>query len=125
MNKILVFSFLLVSSFIFGGCSLYGGTQNSPTNIGVSNTPTEMLKTGSTAITIQNFSFNPDTLTVKTGDTVTWTNNDSVNHQIKSDTFNSVPLNTNQTFSFTFTNAGTYNYSCAIHPSMTGKIIVE
>lgn len=117
MNKIFILFLLLVSSLVFGGCSLYGGTQ-SPTNTGV-------VKTGPTAIIIQNFSFNPDTLTVKTGDTVTWTNSDPVNHQIKSDTFNSAQLSTNQTFSFTFTSAGTYNYSCAIHPSMAGKIIVE
>lgn len=126
MNKIAVLSFLLVSSLIFGGCSLYGGTQNSSTtNPATNNTPTEMSQMGSTSIDIQNFSFNPATLTVKMGDTVTWTNNDSANHQIKSDTFNSAPLSNGQTYSFTFKTAGTYNYSCAIHPSMTGTIIVQ
>lgn len=125
MNKIVVLSLLLVSSLIFGGCSLYGGTQNSSTNPSSSNTPTEMSKMGSTDINIQNFSFNPATLTVKMGDTVTWTNNDSANHQIRSDMFNSAPLSNGQTYSFTFKTAGTYNYSCAIHPSMTGTIIVQ
>lgn len=81
--------------------------------------------TGSTTINIQNFAFNPGTLTVKKGATVTWTNNDSVPHQIKSDSFNSTKLTNGQNFSFTFTTPGTFNYSCAIHPSMTGKIIVE
>lgn len=124
MKKIFILSLLLAGSLIFGGCSLYGGTQNSSANPTTSNT-TETSKTGSTTIDIQNFSFNPGTLTVKTGSTVTWTNRDSVNHQIKSDTFNSAPLGTNQTYSFTFTTAGTYNYSCAIHPSMTGTVIVQ
>jgi plastocyanin len=76
-------------------------------------------------INIQNFSFNPGTLTINKGDTVIWTNNDSAPHQIKSATFNSNTLSNGGTFSFTFTDAGTYNYSCAIHPSMTGSIIVQ
>jgi plastocyanin len=126
MKKIVILSLLLASSLIFGGCSLYGGSQNNSTSsTTTSNTPTQMPATGSTTIDIQNFSFNPSILTVKTGSTVTWTNHDSVNHQIKSDTFGSNPLSTNQTYSFTFTTAGTYNYFCAIHPSMTGTIIVQ
>jgi plastocyanin len=45
-------------------------------------------------------------------------------HQIKSATFNSSPLSQGQTFQFTFSSVGSYDYSCAIHPSMLGKIIV-
>ena len=74
---------------------------------------------------IQNFSFVPGALKVKVGDTVTWTNNDSVPHQIKSDTFNSTALSKGQTFSYTFQAAGTFDYSCAIHPMMKGQIIVK
>lgn len=77
------------------------------------------------AVTIQNFTFSPTPLTVAVGTTVTWTNMDSVNHQIKSTTFNSTPLSQGQTYSFTFTAAGTYDYSCAIHPTMHGQIIVQ
>jgi plastocyanin len=75
-------------------------------------------------VSIKNFAFNPATLTIKPRTTVTWTNNDSAAHQIKSNTFNSAVLNPGESFSFTFFNAGQYNYSCAIHPSMLGKIIV-
>ena len=125
INKIAVLFLLLASTFIMSGCSLYGGTQNNPTNTGTKSTPTQVSATGSTTVNIQNFAFNPRTSTIKKGSTVTWTNNDSVTHQIKSDTFNSTPLSTGQSFSFTFTTAGTYAYSCAIHPSMTGQIIVE
>lgn len=76
------------------------------------------------SVVIENFAFNPSEITVKKGGTVTWTNNDSAPHQIKSATFNSGPLSSGQNFSFTFNEAGSFDYSCAIHPSMTGKVIV-
>jgi plastocyanin len=86
---------------------------------------TQIPAVAGNAVDIQNFAFSPATLTVKKGTTVTWTNNDSAAHQIKSTTFNSSQFGKGQTFSFTFNDAGTFDYSCAIHPSMLGKIIVE
>jgi len=76
---------------------------------------------------IQNYAFNPSTLTIKVGDTVTWTNKDSVDHTVTSDTgvFASSSLANGQTFSYQFTTAGTYAYSCSIHPTMHGTIIVQ
>jgi plastocyanin len=83
----------------------------------------------STAVTvqvnIQNFSFNPAEETITVGSTVVWTNNDSAPHQIASNLFNSSALSQGGTFSYKFTVAGTYDYYCAIHPSMTGRIIVK
>ena len=79
----------------------------------------------SSAVNIQNFAFSPAVLTVKKGTTVTWTNNDSAPHQLKSATFNSGRLSQGESFSFTFNDAGTFDYSCSIHPSMQGQIIVE
>lgn len=76
------------------------------------------------SVSIKNFAFSPTPLTIKAGTIVVWTNNDSAPHQIKSDTFGSVVLNNGQIFSFTFSTVGQYNYSCSIHPSMQGKIIV-
>ena len=76
-------------------------------------------------IAISNFAFVPATLTIKQGTKVAWTNNDSTPHTIKSSMFNSTNLNQGDTFGFTFTTKGTFDYSCGIHPSMTGKIIVE
>ena len=78
-------------------------------------------------VTIQGFAFSPQTITVAPGTTVAWTNKDSVNHTVTSDTGAwpaSSPLATGQTFSHTFTKAGTYPYHCSIHPSMTAKVIV-
>ena len=77
-------------------------------------------------VTIKDFAFTPQVLTVKAGTTVTWTNEDSASHTITSaGFFDSGTIATGQTFSKTFDQPGTYNYACSIHPSMKGKIIVE
>jgi plastocyanin len=79
-------------------------------------------------VKIDNFSFGPATITIPAGTTVTWTNNDDVPHVVTSDDnkmFKSRALDTDDHFSFTFTNPGTYNYYCAIHPKMTAKIVVQ
>jgi amicyanin len=79
-------------------------------------------------VSIINFSFNPSTLTINKGDTVVWTNNDSVPHQVKGDALNTLAgpvLSNGQTYSFTFNDTGTFSYHCAIHPFMTGTIIVK
>jgi plastocyanin len=79
-------------------------------------------------ISIDNFTFNPPTVTVKAGTTVTWTNKDDIPHGIASanNAFTrSKALDTDDSFSFTFTTPGTYQYFCYIHPHMTGTIVVQ
>jgi len=79
-----------------------------------------------TNITIDNFTFTPAELTVKVGTTVTWTNHDDIPHTIVSaGKFRSKALDTDNSFSFTFTAAGDYKYFCSLHPHMTGTIKVE
>src|SRR5580698_3214779 len=81
-----------------------------------------------TAVSIDNFTFTPQTLTVKAGTTVTWTNKDDIPHGIGSadNAFaKSRALDTDDSFSFTFTKPGTYQYFCYIHPHMVGTIVVE
>ena len=77
-------------------------------------------------VKIANFTFDPPTLTVKTGTTVTWVNADDIPHLVseKDGKFRSSALDTNDKFSQTFSTAGTVEYFCAIHPHMTGKIVV-
>jgi plastocyanin len=79
------------------------------------------------SVTIDNFSFSPQTLTVPVGATVTWTNRDDIPHTVVSNdgVFKSKTRDTDEKFSFTFTKAGTYPYFCSIHPKMTGKIVVQ
>ena len=78
-------------------------------------------------VKIANFTFDPPTLTVKAGTTVTWVNADDIPHLVteKDGKFHSSALDTNDKFSQTFSTAGTVEYYCALHPKMTGKIVVE
>jgi plastocyanin len=78
-------------------------------------------------VKIDNFVFGPDTLTVPVGATVTWTNKDDIPHTVVSTdgVFKSKVRDTDETFSYTFTKAGTYPYYCSVHPKMTGKILVQ
>lgn len=79
-------------------------------------------------VTIDNFNFSPNTLTLSVGATVTWINHDNVPHVVSSagNQFKkSTVLKTGQSFSHTFMATGTYSYFCSIHPRMTGKIIVK
>jgi len=72
--------------------------------------------------------FNPEDLTINVEDTVTWTNNDGMGHTATSTegptSFDSGNIDAGATWSFTFTEAGTYNYKCDYHSSMTGSITV-
>ncbi|RDH74431.1 plastocyanin [Mycolicibacterium moriokaense] len=81
---------------------------------------------GGTAVSISDFKFNPATLSVPVGTTVTWTNQDEEPHTIaaKDGAFHSPGLDTHGTYSFTFATAGTYDYVCSIHPFMTGTVVV-
>ena len=81
-----------------------------------------------TAVTIDNFTFGPKELTVAVGTTVKWVNHDDIPHTVvetSSRAFRSKALDTDDSYSFTFANAGTFTYFCSLHPQMTGKIIVK
>jgi plastocyanin len=81
----------------------------------------------SAEVKIDNFSFGPQTLTVPVGATVTWTNRDDIPHTVVSPdgVFKSKVRDTDEKFSYTFAQAGTYPYYCSVHPKMTGKIVVQ
>jgi plastocyanin len=77
-------------------------------------------------VSIDNFTFNPQQLTVKAGTKVIFTNHDDIPHTVVSlQNFKSKVLDTDQEFAFTFTTPGTYKYFCSLHPHMTGTIVVE
>jgi len=79
------------------------------------------------AIAIDNFKFGIVSIEVAAGTTVTWTNHDDVPHTVASTTkiFKSPTLDTDQSFSYTFKDTGTFEYYCSLHPRMTGKIVVK
>jgi plastocyanin len=80
-------------------------------------------------ITIDNFSFGPQILTVAPGTTVTWINHDEEPHTVVNAgnprQFKSGALDTDDKFTFTFDKPGTYEYFCSIHPHMTGTVVVK
>jgi plastocyanin len=79
------------------------------------------------AVDIDNFKFGIISADVAAGTTVTWTNRDDVPHTVVSlkKVFKSPPLDTGESFSYTFKDAGTFEYYCSLHPRMTGKIVVK
>ena len=93
----------------------------------------EMKDTNSTSskqntIEIKDFAFNPQTITVKSGEKVTWINRDEEPHTVVSvekQFKKSTALDTDQEFTITAAAPGTYTYFCSVHPKMTGTIVVE
>jgi plastocyanin len=80
------------------------------------------------SVVIENFAFSPAAITVSIGTTVTWTNKDSATHTVVStsgNVLNSGNIPQGGTFSFTFKDKGSYDYHCGVHPSMTGKVVVQ
>ncbi len=79
------------------------------------------------AVTIDNFTFSQAELNVPVGTTVTWVNHDDIPHSVvqKDKAFRSRALDTDDSYSFTFTAPGTYDYFCGLHPQMVGKIVVK
>jgi plastocyanin len=145
MKRVLLFFVCIVLLAFVSGCSQPESQQVQPTATPVPRTtipmttatpvPTTLFITQETTptvsdntISIQNMAFNPSTMTVKKGAIVRWVNLDSFPHSIKFTKASMInpsdPLSTGQGFSVKFDTPGTFAYSCAIHPSMQGTIIV-
>lgn len=89
---------------------------------------TDTIATGGNRIEIKDFAFNPQTITVKSGEKITWINRDEEPHTIVSvekQFKKSSALDTDQEFTITAGAPGTYTYYCSVHPKMTGTIVVE
>jgi len=123
MNKLaLVVGLIVLVVLGFVGYKyFYPSGMNPMTSSAPSN-----LTVPANSVIIQGNSFNPGTLTVKVGTTVTWTNNDSYAHTVTADdsTFDSGNLDSGKSFTYTFSKVGTYSYHCTIHPYMTAKVVV-
>lgn len=97
------------------------------TNTTASDAPAATSDVASTDVTIENFAFNASSVSVKVGQKVTWTNKDSSAHNVIFDDktiTSSGTLNKGDTFSATFSKAGTYTYICSFHSGMTGTVVV-
>lgn len=103
-------------------------TSDSNTQISTPTNTNSAIDASKNVVTIQNFAFSPQTITIKTGDSITWVNKDSVTHTVVSDSGNGISsqsLTNSMTYSHTFLERGTYSYHCGPHPSMKAKVIVE
>ena len=137
MKKITFGSMLVIVALLLSSCqfhtglgSLLGGksstTKAAPTkHIKATHTPPSPK--ASNLVTITSSGFQPGTLTVKAGDTVTWSNQDTAAHTVTSDTaglFDSGPIAQGATFKFTFSQAGTFTYHSTSDSGWTGTVTV-
>ncbi len=130
---------LMVTAGVVAGCSSNSssGTNNNPYGGGGTGgggtgggTGGGGVQSGTASVIMQNIAFNPSSLTVTVGTTVTWTNDDSTSHTV---TFTDIAgvdsgtMSRGQTFSYTFNTAGTFHYYCKIHgaSAMSGTVTVQ
>lgn len=108
-------------------CAVAVASHESHMKMHAARAGTSNASTNPNEVVIANFSFEPATLTVKAGTTVTWVNQDDEPHTATATDkrFNSKTLDNGDRFSQEFNAPGVYNYYCALHPKMTGKIIVK
>ena len=147
MNRTAITAIVIALLVVVGG-GIILATRNSSSNKSAStseNMPMDQSSSGNTStkaetatnsVIIENFAFSPANITVKKGTTVTWTNKDSATHTVTgldnnpdpasgaANLPNSGNLASGKSYSFTFLAAGTYQYKCSIHPSMTGTVTV-
>lgn len=154
MKKVILLTILLTSIFLYGCNNSVPSTQQNTNQPSVNNnqpttppatpdaqtSPTTSETTTSPAastvetlptesatqsIAIQGFAFKPSTITINAGTTVSWTNQDSAPHDIKSEIFASPLMTKGESFEYKFDTVGTYDYICGVHPSMKGQVIVK
>lgn len=103
---------------------------NKPETSQSTKTEETTAPANTTSVMIKDFAYSPASITVKVGDTVTWTNEDSMAHTVTADDGvangpDSESLGKGDSYSFKFTKAGTYTYHCTPHPYMKGTVTVE
>ena len=132
MNKTIVLSILAITLLMLASCAVQQ-TQPAPTQPTPAAAPQEKMNNGISAggdtatVKIKEYKFTPADLHIKAGTTVTWVNQDPVQHNIVSDdkTLQSPTLEQGDSWTHTFNTPGTFSYTCGIHPGMKGSVTVE
>ena len=133
MNRWLALLLACVAlSLVVAGC---GGDDKEEPSGGAQNTeePSEShsaegVAGGGTEVVMEGIKFAPASVSVKAGDTVTWTNNDTVGHDVTGDSFKSGEpgaMENSDTYENTFKKVGTFEYVCTVHPGMEGAVTVK
>jgi plastocyanin len=121
LKRLLFIAFLMVLE------SAGAGLGASPTTTASATQPATQPAVSAT-VAIDNFRFDPEVVTVPIGATVTWINHDDVPHTVTATvkkSFGSGALDTDDHFSHFFSKPGEFTYYCAVHPHMTGRVIVK
>lgn len=135
-NTIVVLSVVLVVAIV--GVASYAVSQNGSMDSSMSMSSQESGNSSSTSaadaeatdkVTIADYKFAPAAITVKKGTTVTWTNQDTVKHNVVTEdgapeAIDGKLIGKGETYSYTFNKTGTYNYFCEPHPYMKASVIV-
>jgi plastocyanin len=127
MTRILL-ALCAVVALAAAGCGSSNSGSTSSGSSSSSSTGAASSSGGGVAIKMQNIAFDPKAVTVKVGQKVTWTNDDSTDHNVTADSgadFKSDNFGKDGTFSFTPTKAGTVKYVCTIHPGMVATLTVQ
>ncbi len=127
MRQRILFTIVLSVMILLTACSGSPASSPQPTAAPTAAGSTQAVTEGNDVkVSIANFEFTPNNLTVHVGTKVTWTNSDSAPHTVTADdgSFSSGTLNKDGTFSFTFSKEGTFAYHCANHPSMLASVTV-
>ena len=124
---VLLFAAVAVLMLVFAAAQACGGSSTTTESVATTAGSTPTGAGGGAQVTIKGFAFDPQTVTIKVGETVTWTNEDPTNHPVAGDNgeFDSLELPQGASFSFTFTSAGTFTYHCKVHTNMKGTVVVE
>lgn len=119
MNRKVISTILMLAAV--GGALVTGAVQAGDP------APAPAAASNAKQVAIYNYKFDPEVLTIPAGTTVVWTNKDEVPHSVVSSDkrfTQSGGLDTGDHYSYTFTDAGSYEYFCSLHPFMKGKIVV-
>ena len=116
----------LAAALLAAGCG--GDDDSSSGAAGGGSSSSAEAPSAPGQVTMKDIKFHPATITVKVGDKVTWTDEESVPHDVVDEAtglFKSKTFSKGQSFSYTPTKAGTIKYVCTLHPGMDGTIIVK
>lgn len=143
LASILIIGLLIGGLFVYNNSKGYkvegnnAQSQDYSASVGVNSGTPSTTTANPTVITtipksydvkISGYAFSPKSLTINAGDSVVWTNEDSVSHTVTSDSgseLSSSFLSKGQTYSHTFSQKGTFSYHCSPHPGMKGTIVVQ
>ena len=110
----------------YGSSSTSDSMSHDTTASDTTDTESDSEPVAANTVDISNFAYDAETITVTKGTTVTWTNQDTVDHTVTGTDGgpDSALLSKGQSYSYTFDEVGTFEYFCKPHPYMTGKVVV-